>query len=76
MGTGVMGGLLMPEHKRRAFARKYIERRLSEGREDAIEELSAYLADWLTLRQTIQDLAAIMGKDHSPPAKADVPDSR
>lgn len=58
-----MGGDPIPQHKRRRFARNYITKRLNEGRNDAIEELSAYLADWLTMRQSIQDLAAIMGKD-------------
>ena len=34
----------------RTFAKRYIERRLKEDHRDAVEELSAYLGDWLYWR--------------------------
>lgn len=42
----------------RKFAKKYIKKRLDEGREDAIEELSAYLADWMHTRERFKHLSA------------------
>ena len=35
----------------RDFAKRYIIKRLDENRNDAIEELSAYLANWLHLQE-------------------------
>lgn len=40
----------------RTFARKYIKRRLDEGRNDAIEELSAYLADWMYTKERFKKI--------------------
>ena len=40
----------------RAFAKKYIKQRLSEGERDAIEELSAYLGDWMHTRKLIKEI--------------------
>ena len=39
----------------RAFAKRYVVRRLLENEDDAIEELSAYLGDWLRLQDLVSD---------------------
>jgi len=46
----------MNEFDYRDFARAYIQRRLEENKRDGIEELSAYLADWLSLRDRFKKL--------------------
>lgn len=42
------------EEDYRGFAKAYIQRRLAENKRDAIEELSAYLGNWMWVKQRMK----------------------
>jgi len=51
------------EEEYRSFAKQYISRRLKENKNDAIEELSAYVGNWMWMnrraRQFFQKIEAV-----------------
>lgn len=46
------------ESEYRDFARSYIRKRLAEGEQDAVEEMAAYLAQWLLMQDRLKEALA------------------